>query len=77
MNLIFRANGGISSKELVFNVFTKASNGSGYIELDDDAPVQTVINALNNTAFKILTTEVRQAKRKLSAKLLVRKVMMP
>ncbi len=61
---LFSTFGNVSSAEIALDVFTGASRGFGYVEMEDDACAQTAIDALNNSEWESLTIAVQQAEPK-------------
>ena len=57
---IFSSYGEVSSAEVVKDVFTGASRGFGYVEMEDDA-AQKAITELDQTLLNTLTITVKEA----------------
>lgn len=57
---IFSSYGEVSSSEVVKDVFTGASRGFGYVEMEDDA-ARKAITALDQSVVNTLTITVKEA----------------
>lgn len=57
---LFSPFGEVKSAEVVMDVFTGASRGFGYVQMEDDA-AQTAIDQLDQTELNTLIITVRQA----------------
>lgn len=61
---IFAPYGDVKSAEIMIDLFTGASRGFGYVEMDDDAAAQKAIGELNNSEQEGFMIAVQQAERK-------------
>lgn len=57
---IFSGFGEVKSAEVVKDVFTDASRGFGYVDMEDE-PAQTAISSLNQTLLHNLKITVKEA----------------
>jgi RNA recognition motif-containing protein len=60
---VFSSYGEVISAEVVKDVFTGASRGFGYVEMEDEI-AQNAINGLNQTVLNTLTRTVKEAPQK-------------
>jgi RNA recognition motif-containing protein len=60
---VFSSYGEVISAEVVKDVFTGASRGFGYVEMEDEI-AQNAINGLNQTVLNTLTITVKEAPQK-------------
>jgi RNA recognition motif-containing protein len=60
---LFSSYGEVNSAEIVKDVFTGASRGFGYVDMEDEA-AQKAIRELNQTVFQTLTITVEKAPEK-------------
>ncbi len=58
---LFAPFGTVRSAEIAKDVFTGASRGFGYVDMEEDSDAEKAITALNQTVFHDLTITVQQA----------------
>lgn len=61
---IFASYGEVKSAEIMMDLFTGASRGFGYVEMDDETAAQKAIEELNNSEREGYVISVQQAERK-------------
>jgi len=60
LNEVFSFYGGVQSAQVVKDIFTGASRGFGYVEMDDEF-AQSAISALDQTTLNDLKITVKEA----------------
>ena len=60
LNEVFSSYGGVQSAQVVKDIFTGASRGFGYVEMDDEF-AQSAISALDQTMLSDLIITVKEA----------------
>lgn len=64
LKTIFASYGEVKSAEIMMDLFTGASRGFGYVEMEDEAAAQKAIDELNNSERDGYVISVQQAERK-------------